>query len=386
MSHEMMYLDYAAATPMDERVFNAMRPFMSERFFNPSSPYAPAVEVRRAYEEAKARLAATFGARADEIVMTAGATESINLAFRAVQGPVVVSSIEHDAVLAAAKLHTTTMVAPTNKGVITADAIAAAVTSATELVSVQLANNELGTIQPIRQIAEVIHKERARRRDAGDITPLYLHCDASQGFGQIDVHTARLGVDMLTLNAGKMYGPKQVGLLWARPGVTLTPVVVGGGQEQGYRSGTENVAGTVGFAMAAELAEHRRKTEAVRLSHLRDEMQRRLEAALPGLVVSGHPKRRLPGSLHVSLPGIDAERLIFALETRGVLLATGSACAANKGTRSHVLEAIGLSEAEADGSLRITLGRYSDEEVCMRATDHIIEVANQERERLAAHA
>lgn len=383
MSEKIFYLDYAAATPMDERVLEAMKPYLIERFFNPSSPYAPAVQVRRDYEDAKARLAATFGGRADEIVMTAGATESINLAFSGVSGHVVVSAIEHDAVLAAAKRHPFSVAAATKQGIVTPEAIASVITSQTQLVSVQLANNELGTIQPIRQIADVVANERSRRRDAGESEPIHFHCDASQGFGQIDIHTARLGVDLLTLNAGKLYGPKQVGLLWVRPGIALEPLIVGGGQERGLRSGTENVAGAIGFARATELAANGRKTEAERLSSLRDAMQKRLTDEVPSLLVSGHPKKRLPGSLHVSIPGLDAERLIFALERRGVLLATGSACAANKGTRSHVLTAVGMSDEEADGSLRITLGRHSNETDCQEATDIIIDEIKREQERLA---
>lgn len=383
MPEKIFYLDHAAATPMDDRVFEAMRPYLTEKFFNPSSPYAPAVQVRRDYEDAKARLAATFGARAEEVVMTAGATESINLAFAAVTGHVVVSAIEHDAVLAAAKHHSITVAQATDKGIVTPEAVAAAITPDTELVSVQLANNELGTIQPIRHIADVIASERMRRRDAGETRQILFHCDASQGFGQIDVHTARLGVDLLTLNAGKMYGPKQVGLLWVRAGIVPQPLIVGGGQERGLRSGTENVAGTIGFARAAELAANGRKAEAERLTGLRDLMQSRLTQEVPGLLVSGHPKKCLPGSLHVSAPGLDAERLIFALESRGVLLATGSACAANKGTRSHVLTAIGMSDEEADGSLRITLGRHSNETDCKEAVDIIIDEIKREQERLA---
>jgi cysteine desulfurase len=382
MLEKIFYLDHAAATPMDDRVFEAMKPYFSEKFFNPSSPYAPAVQVRRNYEDAKARLAATFGARADEVIMTAGATESINLAFATTSGHVVVSAIEHDAVLAAARRHSVTEVAVTNKGIITPEAVKKAITADTELVSVQLANNELGTIQPIRHIADVVAAERQRRRDAGDTKQILFHCDASQGFGQIDVHTARLGVDLLTLNAGKMYGPKQVGLLWVKAGIVPQPLIVGGGQERGVRSGTENVAGVIGFARAAELASNSRKSEAERLAELRDDMQKQLEGAIPELIVSGHLKKRLPGSLHVSIPGLDAERLIFALENRGVLLATGSACAANKGTRSHVLTAIGMSDQEADGSLRITLGRHSTKTDCMEAGEIIINEIKREQERL----
>lgn len=381
MTAPIYYLDHAAATPVDRRVITAMMPYLADSFYNPSSPYAPAVQVRREYEAAKARIAATFGAKGDEIVITAGATESINLAFSGVNGHVVTSSIEHDAVLAAASKTHYTAVHPTVKGIIQPEAVAEAITPKTELVSIQLANNEIGTIHPIRDIATIVANERKRRLDAGDKTPIYLHCDASQGFGQVDVNVARLGVDMLTLNSGKMYGPKQVGLLWAKAGVSLTPEIVGGGQERGLRSGTENVAGVIGFACAAEIAYNHRKSESERLAKLRDSLQSMLEDAVESLVVTGHPKRRLPGSLHVSIPGLDGERLIFALETRGVLLATGSACAANKGTRSHVLTAIGLLGELADGSLRMTLGRLSDEANTLVAGKIIIEEIVRELQR-----
>lgn len=383
MTEPTYFLDHAAATPVDERVMAAMSPYFSEYFYNPSSPYAPAVQVRRDYEAAKSRLASTFGAKGDDIVITAGATESINFAFAYNQGHVVTSSIEHDAVLAAAKRHDHTLVAPTEKGIVTPEAVNQAITDKTSIVSIQLANNEIGTIQPIRDIATVVEAERTRRLNAGNHDPIAFHCDASQGFGQIDVNVARLGVDMLTLNSGKMYGPKQVGLLWVRPGVTLQPLIVGGGQERGLRSGTENVAGVIGFAAAAELAHAHHKSESGRLGELRDAMQTALTSAFPELVVSGHSKKRLPGSLHISFPGLDAERLVFALEARGVLLATGSACAANKGTRSHVLVAIGLSEDVADGSLRITLGRLSNAESTKRATEILIEEIRRERDRIA---
>lgn len=382
MTTSLHYLDHAAATPVDEKVLAAMLPYQSEFFFNPSSPYAPAVKVRREYEEAKARLARTFGARGDEIIITAGATESINLAFASVEGHVVVSAIEHDAVLGAASAREHTFVTPTEKGMVTAEAVRSAIRETTVLVSVQLANNEIGTVQPIRDIAEVIRAERKRRADEADDRPIYLHCDGSQGFGQIDVNVARLGIDLLTLNAGKMYGPKQMGLLWAKPGVRLKPLINGGGQERGIRSGTENVAGTIGFALAAELAYDRRKFEAERLSALRDQLEETLRSELPDMLVTGNPKRRLPGSLHVSLPGLDGERLVFALESRGVLVATGSACAANKGTRSHVLTAMGLPDEVADGSLRMTLGRLSDEEAITQAAAAIIDVVRHEYARV----
>lgn len=383
----MYYLDHAAATPIDERVVQAMQPYFRDYFFNPSSPYAPAIDVRREYDEAKSRLAATIGAKGDELIIAAGATESINLAFGSVKGHVVTTEIEHHAVLKAAELHDYTLVSPSQRGSISAEAIQAAITPETELVSVQLANNEIGTIQPMRDIAMMVDAERRHRSESGNSRPIYLHCDASQGFGQIDVNVARLGVDMLTLNSGKIYGPKQVALLWCKPGVHVTPQIVGGGQERGLRSGTENVAGVVGFAMAAELAHKHRKSEGERLMKLRDGMQQRLMDTFgETMLVSGNLKKRLPGSLHISFPGIDGERLIFSLETEGVLLATGSACAANQGTRSHVLTAIGMSDAEADGSLRITLGHLSDEANVAEATDIIIRHVKREMERVGRHA
>ncbi len=378
----MIYLDHAAATPVDSRVLEAMQPYFSDMFFNPSSPYAPAVAVRHHFEDAKHRLANLIGAKSDDIVMTAGATESINLMFQSVTGHVVVSAIEHHAVLRAAETHEHTFVAPDAKGIISPRAVASAIRLDTQLVSIQLANNELGTIQPLREIATVVRAERQRRVESGDTTPIYLHTDASQGAGQIDIHVARLGVDALTLNAGKIYGPKQVALLWAANTVTLVPLVVGGGQERGLRSGTENVAGTVGFATALELAHDHRASESKRLAGLRDSLQKSLTESFPEAVVSGSQKRRLPGFLHISFPGLDAERLIFMLETRGVYLATGSACAANKGTRSHVLEAIGLAPDVADGSLRMTLGRLSNEENVTRAAGIIRQVIMSEMERV----
>ena len=382
MNDNLIYLDHAAGTPLDDRVLESMQPYFSELFFNPSSPYAPAIQVRRDYEQAKVRIAVCIGGKSDDLIMTAGATESINIMFNSVDGHVVASSIEHQSVLEAAKMHDYTLVAPDDKGRISASSVAEAIRPTTELVSIHLANNELGTIQPLREIAEVVRAERQRRALAGEPTPIYFHSDASQGLGQIDVHVARLGVDALTLNAGKVYGPKQVGCLWTDRFVRLRPLVQGGGQERGVRSGTENIAGTIGFATAIELATQHAHGEAKRLAKLRDYLESELTTAFPDAVVSGPGKKRLPGHLHISFPGLDAERLIFLLEMQGVLVATGSACAANKGTRSHVLTAINLASEVADGSLRITLGRLTDESSITRAAAILKEVIMGEAKRV----
>ena len=383
MNTNAIYLDHAAATPIDPLVVAAMQPYFAELFYNPSSPYVSAVQVKRDYREAKARIARELGVLGDELVMTAGATESINLGLSAVgDGVLAVGATEHASVLEVAKRLCGLVISADEKGRITAEAVRRSMHSDITLISVGLVNNELGIIQPIDEIMQVVEAERERRRAAGESSPLYVHCDATQGLSLLDIKPKRMGVDLLTLSAAKVYGPKQVGLLWVRPGVTVSARIAGGGQEGGLRSGTENVAGVVGFAVAVELAAKRRSGEIKRLRGLRDGMQRTLEREFPWMIVSSDKKKSLANFLHISFPGIDAERLIFWLEQRGVMVATGSACAANKGTQSHVLTAIGMGDEAIRGSLRISLGRLSTEENCQEAARLIIEAVRTEQERL----
>ena len=315
--------------------------------------------------------------------MTAGATEAINLAFTAASGVSLVSAIEHSSVINSAKARSEVrLIPPLKNGRIDPQAIKKLLTPDVGFISIALANHELGYIQPIEEIAEVVRCERVRRQEHGESTPLMFHTDASQTAALMDVKIKRLGVDLLTLSAAKVYGPKQVGLLWMRPGVKLQPNIVGGGQEAGLRSGTENVAGVVGFATALELAAKRRSGEVKRLRGLRDMLAKKLTVAFPDMIISSDQKKSLVNFLNISFSGIDAERLVFLLEARGVLVATGSACAANSGTRSHVLAAIGLSDAAIGGSLRLTLGRLNDEAQVMRAADEIITAVRTERERM----
>lgn len=384
MNRDYIYLDHAAATPMDPLVVEAMLPYFSEKFFNPSSPYAPAIFTKCEYQQAKSRLARCLGVMADELIMTAGATESINLAFNAAGGVSLISAIEHDAVINSAKdCSEVRLISPMKNGRINPQLVKKMLTPDVSFVSIALVNHELGYIQPIEEIAEIIKTERLRRQEAGESTPLVFHTDASQAAALIDVKIKRLGVDLLTLSAAKVYGPKQVGLLWVRPGVTLTANILGGGQELGLRSGTENVAGVVGFATALELAQKRRSAEVKRLRKLREELVKDLRQAFPKMVISSDMKKSLVSFLNISFPGLDAERLIFLLESRGVLVATGSACAANSGTRSHVLSSIGLSESEIDGSLRLTLGKLNNEDNINLASQLIIEAVHLETERVS---
>lgn len=378
------YLDYAAATPLDPEVLEAMGPYLTGRFYNPSAPYELARGVRDDVERARATVARLIGARPDNLVFTAGATEANNLAFAAVEGHVVVDAIEHESVLACAGTHARRTVRVARDGLVDPSAVARAIRPDTELVSIELANGEIGCVQPVREISRAVAEERARRLEAGERTPIYLHTDASQAAGCLSVNVSSLGVDLLTLSAAKIYGPKQVGALWAADDVRLRPLVYGGGQEGGVRSGTENVAGVVGLARAMELACERRPREARRLAALRERLRAGLLERLPWTVVSGprNAKRRLPSLLHVAFAGIEARRLVIALEREGVSVGTGSACAASRMRVSHVLEAIGMPRPLAEGSLRLTLGLPTTEDEVDRAVLAIERAVRSEMARL----
>ena len=383
-----IYLDYAAATPLESCVLAAMEPYFSREFCNPSAPYARGRAARAALEDARARLAHAIGAKPATITLTAGATEANNIAFAATDGHVVTCAIEHESVLACAQARNASIVGVDACGLVAPEDVAAAITPATTLVSISLANGEIGTIQPLAAIARLVRAERERRLAAGEHAPIWLHTDATQAAGLLSVNVASLGVDAMTLSAAKIYGPKQVGLLWAREGMALRPLLLGGGQEAGVRSGTENVAGAVGFATALERACRVRDDEAKRLAALRDELQGHLLAAFPQAVVAGPTKARLrlPNLLHVSFPGLEARRLVIALERRGVSVGTGAACAASKMRTSHVLEAIGAAPDVAAGSLRITLGRPTTRGQVQRAGELIVEAVAAEYARLDSRA
>jgi cysteine desulfurase len=363
----MIYLDYAAATPMDEQVLAAMQPYFSERFYNPSATYLPAVGVRKDLDEARARVAHWLGARPSEVVFTAGGTEANNLAIRGVmeQFPskkLVVSSIEHESVLRPAHQYACTEAPVTKDGMIDIAKLVQLVDDDTVLVSVMYANNEIGVVQPVRQLSQELQKIRRSRRAAGNDVPLYLHTDAAQAATYLDLHTARLGVDMLTLNAGKIYGPKQCGVLFVHHDVRLQPQVLGGGQERGARSGTENVAGAIGLATALDLVQRRRHDEIARLQKLQDLFFALVAEKIPQAVVNGSRKQRLPNNLHFTIPGQDNERLLFELEQQGILCAAGSACSASNEEPSHVLRALGLSDQAAQASLRFSMGAQTSED------------------------
>lgn len=362
-----IYLDHAAATPLDPEVLEAMLPYLQTEFANPSSLYGAARVTRKAVEDARAAIANVLGAKPTEIVFTSGGTEGNNLAIQGVLGAHpgaawVTTAIEHDAVLAMAEpleaaSHPATVVPVKPDGLVRVPDIEAALNDQTVLVSVMLANNEIGTIQPLADIAKLVAGVRADRARRGITLPLYLHTDAVQAANYLDLHIDRLGADLLTLNGSKIYGPKGTGALYVRHGVKLEPLLYGGGQERGRRSGTENVAGIVGLAKAFELAASRRGEESRRLQALRDQLMQGLLEALPDAIINGDPRRRLPNNLNLTLPGAEGEALVLYLDNAGIQASTGSACSTGNLDPSHVLLALGRTTAEANSSLRLTLGR-----------------------------
>lgn len=373
-----IYLDYAAATPLDERVLAAMQPYLTTEFYNPSAIYNAGRHVRGALDKARQQVAACLGARPSEIIFTAGGTEANNLAIHGVmrqypEANIVLSAIEHSAAAKPAAQYRTKIVTVSEVGLVDPVAVRAAVNDQTVLVSIMYANNEIGTVQPIRAIARQLADIRKQRIKAGNTLPLLLHTDACQAPNYLDIHVARLGVDLMSLNGSKVYGPKQSGALFIKGGLVLQPLVQGGGQERGLRSGTENVAGAVGLAAALQLAGDRRADEVIRCHELQLAFIKQLETAIPSVRLNGSRRHRLPNNVHITLPGIDNERLLIQLDEAGIMAAAGSACSASSQTASVVLAALGLDEAAARSSLRFSFGRQTTAD----ELSHVVSILTQ---------
>lgn len=379
-----IYLDHAAATPVSNRVLLAMQPYLTDSFYNPSATYLAAKAVRTDIESARNQVASVLGSRPAEVIFTAGGTEANNLAIKGVAysfpgSHLVSSALEHDSVrfplmYLAKNGWSHSEVLPKPDGIVDAGALVEAVTDKTVLVSVMYANNEIGTIQPIKDIAAGLQKIRQERRKTGNKLPLYLHTDACQAANYLDLHVSRLGVDLMTLNGGKVYGPKQSGALYAASHVPLIPLLHGGGQELNRRSGTENPAAIIGFAAALAHAQKTRHSQAEQLKMIQLYFFHMLEDGLPGALVNGSRKQRLPNNVHVTIPGVDNERIIFGLDELGILAAAGSACSASSDEPSHVLKAIGLSDGEAQSSLRFTMGRETDKAAIEKTVQALVKL------------
>ncbi len=366
MTKRSIYLDHAATTPLDPAVLQAMQPYLTDQFYNPSATYQAARQTRAAVESARAKVAHYIGARPSEIIFTAGGTEANNLAIHGVMSQfpganMVISAIEHDSVRNPAQVYGARTAAVAQDGRLQLQALSQLIDEKTVLISLQYANNELGTVQSLSDVAQLVGTVRRDRQVSGNTLPLYLHTDACQAPAYLDIHASRLGVDLLTINASKIYGPKQTGALFVKKGIVLAPYMQGGGQERGLRSGTENVANCVGLAHALGLVQDRRRAEVARLRQLQKAWITSLKQSIPSVSVNGSLKHRLPNNLHITIPGADNERLVMALDDRGIMCAVGSACSASSDEPSHVLTAIGLTEHAAESSLRFTMGKDTTE-------------------------
>jgi len=353
----VIFLDHAATTPVRREALEAMWPFLTGAFGNPSSRHGLGDEASRALAAARADVAAVVGCRPGDVVFTSGGTEADNLAVKgiALANPrgrhVVVSPIEHEAVLEAAaylaRVHGFTVdeVDVDAGGLVHPEALVRVIRPDTTLVSVQLANNEIGTVQPVAELAAIAHASGA-----------LMHSDAVQAAGWLPLSLDALGVDALSLAGHKVGAPKGTGALIVRGRIPLEPVLHGGGQERGRRSGTENVAGAVAFATALRLAEAERADAAARVAALGAELVARISSAVPGAVLTGDPVRRLPGTVSFVFPGTSGEAVLLEVERDGVICSSGSACAAGSDEPSHVLTAIGVPAGLAQTAVRFTLG------------------------------
>ena len=365
-----IYLDYAATTPVHPDVLKAMLPYFHEGFGNPSSIHACGQEAKRAVEEARTSVARLISAEAEEICFTSGGTEADNFALEGVAfadekkgSHIITTAIEHHAILETCKFlekrgFKVTYLPVDKYGMVDPDDVKKAITPQTILISVMHANNEIGTIQPLAEIGKIA-------REAG----VYFHTDAVQTVGHIPIDVNALGVDLLSTSAHKLYGPKGIGALYIRKGTRIAPFMHGGGQERGRRAGTENVPGIFGFGKAAEIALPEMNEEAARLTELRDEFIAELQTRIDDIHLNGHPVKRLPNNVNVSISFVEGEAMLLNLDMAGICASTGSACSSGNLEPSHVLLATGCSHERAHGSLRFTLGKWTTGEELEKVLD-----------------
>ncbi len=377
-----IYMDHSATTPVAPEVLEAMLPYFTDKFGNASSLHSFGLEAKEALEASREKVAKLLGARPEEITFTSGGTESDNLALKGIayrnreKGKhIITTGIEHPAILEVcrkleAQGFETTYLPVTGEGLVDPAALEDAIRKDTVLISVMHANNEIGTIQPLEEIGRI-----AAERD------IYFHTDAVQTAGKLPIDVNRLGVDLLSLSAHKLYGPKGVGALYIRKGTRIESIVQGGGHERGLRSGTENIAGIVGLARAAELSMQTMDEEARMLTGLRDRlaklvMERVKECWINGSMAAG---KRLPSNLNFGFRYVEGESLLLFLDSKGIAVSTGSACSSHKLEPSHVLRALGLLPEECHGSLRITMGRSNTKEDVDYAAQSIAEAVERFR-------
>jgi cysteine desulfurase len=378
-----VYLDNSATTPVRPEVVEAMIPYFADNVGNASSLHKAGQRAKRALEEARKSVARALGADPKEIYFNSGGTESDNQAIvgvaraQAQRGHhLITSTIEHHAVLSLCHWletqgHAVSYVPVDQHGLIDLQALEQSLRPDTVLISVMLANNEVGTIQPLADIVRLAH-ERG----------ILVHTDAVQAVGKMPVQVDVLGVDLLSLTAHKFYGPKGIGVLYVRKGTPIEPLFYGGHQEQALRPGTQNIPGIVGLATALRLVIEELPTETARLAALRDRLQRGIKTQISNVQINGHPTQRLPNILNVSVEGVEGESLLMSLDLKGISVSTGSACSAGSSDPSHVLRAMGLERVRADGSLRFSLGRTTTEEDIDYTVETLVEVVDRLRDML----
>jgi cysteine desulfurase len=383
MRKKSIYLDYAASTPVDPVVVKEMMPYLKEEFGNPSSVHQLGQRARAAVEMAREQVAAFLGCVANEVVFTSGATEANNLAIQGivkaqkVKPHVITSTIEHESVLtliqALEKEGTieVSYIAPSKEGVVGEEDVTKALRKNTKLVSIMYANSEVGTVQPIKEIAQAL-------KDHGVI----FHTDAVQAAQYLKCNTAKLGVDLLTLSAHKIYGPKGVGTLYIKKGTPMNPLFQGGGQEQDIRSGTENVPGIVGMGKAAEeLLNPKKPVQDIKVRQLRDWLQKEIQKKIPQVTVTTPLEHRLLNNLHLMIEGVEGKDVVLLLDQKGIAASTGSACSERSQEPSHVLLALGYDSKEALSAVRLSLGKYTKKEEAQKTVKVLQGVVEQLRQK-----
>lgn len=375
-----IYLDYASTTPVRREVVEEMQKYFSEEFGNPSSVHALGEKAREAVENSRKKIAKVLGCTVSEIIFTSGGTESNNLALKGFafanknKGKhIIVSKIEHPCVLETCKYlerngFEISYVGVNSEGIVDLNELKKLIRKDTIMISVMYANNEIGTIQPIQEICKIAHEKH-----------IVVHTDACQATGYLNVNVGSLDVDMMTINSGKIYGPKGVGALFIKKGIVIEPLLHGGGQEFGLRSGTENVAGIAGFAKAIELIDAEKNVEFGRVEKLKNKLLNGLLEKISGIRVNGSLERRLPNNINISINKLEAESLLAELSELGIYASAGSACAEKKLEPSHVLKAIDLSDNEANGTIRLSLGKFTIDENIDKVLDILPRIVNELR-------
>ena len=374
----MIYLDNAASTKIHDDVLDAILPYLQDQYGNPSSIHRYGRLARKAIEKARKQIASLINADPSEILITSGGTESNNTALHGIatkrpSGQIITSLIEHDAILEPCKKlaqngFDVDYISVDKFGMIDPLDLENHISEKTSLVSIMFGNNEVGTIQPISEIAKICHNHN-----------VLFHTDAVQAVGKIPIDVKELCIDLLSISSHKLYGPKGVGALYIKNGIDIDPVILGGGQEHGLRSGTENVANIVGFGKACEIAKNNLSENMLNVKKLRDTLVEKIHNEIPKVTLNGHPQSRLPNNAHFTFLGVNGEDLIIKLDEHGIAASTGSACSVNTQKASHVLQSMGFSHEQITGSLRLTMGIFNDEKEIEQTVDTLKKIVQELR-------